>query len=75
MRKKQAMTAIRLIVLAITLLFSVSANAQTSQTAPWFKWKSKVNSQIVCSQTAPGDNWERESGPYTDARCDTLVTK
>lgn len=69
------MTPIKSLVLAMALLFSVSANAQTGQTAPWYKWKSKVNNQIVCSQTAPGDNWERDSGPYTDSRCDTLVNK
>lgn len=69
------MASMRSIVIAVALLFSVSAAAQTAQSAPWYKWKSKVNSQIVCSQTAPGDNWERESGPYTDSRCDTLVNK
>ncbi|MBM4260717.1 MAG: hypothetical protein FJ143_08270 [Deltaproteobacteria bacterium] len=69
------MTSIKGVVLAIALLLLVSANGQTGEPAPWYKWKSRVNNQIVCSQTAPGDNWERESGPYTDSHCDTLVNK
>lgn len=64
----------RAAVLTIALLFCVNANGQT-QSPSWYKWKSKVNGQIVCSQDAPGDNWERESGPYTDSRCDTPVKK
>jgi hypothetical protein len=51
------------------------AAAVNAQPAPWYKWRSKVNGQLVCSQTSPGKGWERDSGPYTDSRCDTLVKK
>lgn len=69
------MTLMKAAVLSIVLLFSVGANAQSAPSAPWYKWKSKANGQIVCSQSAPGDNWERDSGPYTDSHCDTPVKK
>jgi hypothetical protein len=37
--------------------------------APWFKWKSQLDSKIACMQISPGAGWQRESGPYPDARC------
>jgi hypothetical protein len=37
--------------------------------APWFKWKSQLDGKIACLQVSPGAGWQRESGPYPDARC------
>ena len=37
--------------------------------APWYHWRSRTTSAIVCSQTPLGDGWVRADGPYRDARC------
>lgn len=39
--------------------------------APWYQWRSKVNGNLVCSQTPLGPGWERANGPYRDAHCQT----
>ena len=40
--------------------------------AAWFNWRSKLDSVLVCSQTTPGDGWEKFNGPFRDARCEKL---
>ena len=40
--------------------------------AAWFYWRSKLDFVLVCSQTTPGDGWEKFSGPFWDARCEKL---
>nr|WP_312507736.1 hypothetical protein [Pseudomonas luteola] len=37
--------------------------------APFFKWRSKFNGQVVCQRTSPGDGWERLAGPFRDIGC------
>jgi hypothetical protein len=32
--------------------------------AAWYKWKSKIKEAELCSQTSPGEGWERVAGPY-----------
>ena len=54
-------------------LLSISAGALAAPAA-WFKWRSKLDSVLVCSQTTPGDGWDKFSGPYLDARCEKLKT-
>lgn len=48
--------------------------AGTTMAAPaaWFQWRSKLEPVLVCSQTSPGDGWQKSAGPYTDARCEKL---
>ena len=53
--------------LLVGLLFSAGLAAQP---APWYKWKSKLNGKVICTQTSPGEGWEKDSGPYKDARCE-----
>lgn len=48
-------------------LFCISVLAAP---APWYKWRSKLNGKEFCTQTFPGNGWERSSGPYKDARCE-----
>ncbi len=54
-------------------LFLITANTLAAPAA-WFKWRSKLDSVLVCSQTTPGDGWEKYNGPYRDARCEKLKT-
>ncbi|RCI71148.1 hypothetical protein DT376_30700, partial [Pseudomonas aeruginosa] len=37
--------------------------------APFYKWQSKLDGQVACMQTSPGDGWVRLDGPYRDLRC------
>lgn len=42
--------------------------------APWFKWRSKLDGKLVCSQTPLGAGWEKAAGPFADSHCAKLVT-
>jgi len=41
-----------------------------AEPAPWFKWRSKADGSLACSQTPLGHGWEKADGPYRDARCE-----
>jgi hypothetical protein len=58
-------------VLCAFLLLWVSFAAFAAP-ASWYKWKSKIKDAEVCSQTSPGEGWERTAGPYRDGRCEKL---
>jgi hypothetical protein len=45
------------------------ASLATARPAPWFKWRSKTDGQLVCSQTPLGAGWEKAFGPYQDSHC------
>ncbi len=55
----------------VVLLLLISGSASAAPAA-WFKWRSKLDSVLVCSQTTPGDGWEKFAGPYRDGRCERL---
>ena len=55
------------------VLFSLLIYGATfAAPAAWFQWRSKLDSVLVCSQTTPGEGWEKFNGPYHDARCEKL---
>lgn len=56
----------------LVLFLLLITGATFSAPAAWFQWRSKLNSVLVCSQTSPGDGWEKAFGPYIDARCEKL---
>jgi hypothetical protein len=44
--------------------------------APWYKWESLLDGNVICAQGWPGEGWQqgagrfnRYSGPYKDAKC------
>lgn len=37
--------------------------------AAWYLWRSPSNSQFICAQIAPGDDWVVIRGPFQDAHC------
>jgi hypothetical protein len=41
--------------------------------APWWKWRSKIDGALACSQTPLGEGWEKAYGPFRDARCEKLI--
>jgi hypothetical protein len=44
-----------------------------AEPAPFYRWRSKVDGQSVCSQTALGPGWERAAGPFRDSRCQKRI--
>ncbi len=57
----------RFATLVIYSFFCVSA---FTAPASWNQWKSKLNNERYCAQTSPGYGWEKDNGPYKDARCE-----
>lgn len=53
-------------VAALGALLITSAHAGN---APWYRWESRLDGNIVCAQVSPGDGWKRIAGPYRDAAC------
>jgi hypothetical protein len=45
----------------------------TAAPAPWWKWRSKIDGALACSQTPLGEGWEKAYGPFRDARCEKLI--
>ncbi|MFM9912540.1 MAG: hypothetical protein ACKVN9_03305 [Methylophilaceae bacterium] len=44
--------------------------------APWFKWESVQDGDVICAQAWPGEGWQQGagrfnsySGPFKDAKC------
>lgn len=58
----------------LVLCLTLFVGATFAAPAAWFYWRSKLDSVLLCSQTTPGDGWEKFSGPFLDARCERLKT-
>ncbi|MDB5906106.1 MAG: hypothetical protein JWP34_220 [Massilia sp.] len=60
---------------AIGIGFALAAvcAALAAAPAPWFKWRSKLDGKLVCSQTPLGPGWEKAVGPYQDSHCEKLI--
>ncbi len=56
----------KIIVLSMVLLVTPTDAAP----AAWYKWRSKLNAHVVCSQTSPGEGWEQLPQAYQDGRCE-----
>lgn len=57
---------------AATLLACLCA-AAVAGPAPWYKWRSKVDGKLVCSQTPLGQGWEKASPAFKDSHCSKLI--
>ena len=68
--KRPSRTTVTVLAGAALALCCVSLQAGP---APWFKWRSKIDGYLTCSQTPLGPGWEKDSGPYRDSRCTKLV--
>ncbi|MFZ6870918.1 hypothetical protein ACO0LF_02500 [Undibacterium sp. Di27W] len=55
-------------VLILHMLLAVTSIY--AEAAPWYKWRSKLNAHVVCSQTSPGEGWEQMHQAFVDARCE-----
>jgi hypothetical protein len=54
---------------AVIGLLAAVCTAAIADPAPWFYWKSVTTGERVCAQFTPGDGWNKDDGPYKDARC------
>jgi hypothetical protein len=43
--------------------------AATAAPALWYQWRSKLNGEVFCAQTSPGQGWELRDGPFKDINC------
>ncbi|MFZ6759169.1 hypothetical protein ACO0K9_18335 [Undibacterium sp. Ji50W] len=57
-------------LLAILLTVTLTPVDMHAEPAAWYKWRSKLNTHVVCSQTWPGEGWEQMTTAYRDARCE-----
>ncbi|MFL6675085.1 MAG: hypothetical protein ACJ8LG_17565 [Massilia sp.] len=55
------------------LLLACTCALATAGPAPWFKWRSKLDGTLACSQTALGPGWDRVADAYRDSRCEKLI--
>lgn len=62
---------LRLVTISLMLLGACAGGMSHARPADWYLWQSKLEKdKTLCSQTSPGDGWEKLSGPYRDARCE-----
>jgi hypothetical protein len=63
-------SATTIIVCVAAIIFSNGLNAAP---APWWKWRSKIDGTLICSQTPLGEGWQKAYGPFRDGRCEKLI--
>ena len=61
-----AMKPISLFLVSLTGIVLTVASAAP---APYYKWTSRVDTAVVCSQTPLGPGWVQGDGPFSDSRC------
>jgi hypothetical protein len=51
------------------LLLTAMASQSIAAPAAFYQWRSKIDGQVICSQTSLGPGWERAAGPFRDSHC------
>ncbi|MRW86668.1 hypothetical protein GJ698_21585 [Pseudoduganella sp. FT26W] len=59
--------------LKLAMVLALCCGTLTAAPAPWWKWRSKIDGVLICSQTPLGEGWDRAYGPFKDARCEKLI--
>jgi hypothetical protein len=59
--------------LKLALVLALCCGTLAAAPAPWWKWRSKIDGVLICSQTPLGEGWDRAYGPFKDARCEKLI--
>ncbi|TFW33367.1 hypothetical protein [Massilia horti] len=54
----------------LALLLALACVSSLAEPAQWFKWRSKADGTLVCSQTPLGPGWDKVAGGYRDSRCE-----
>jgi hypothetical protein len=55
------------------LVLALASVWSSAEPAPWFKWRSKLDGTLACSQTPLGPGWDRVAGAYRDSRCEKRI--
>lgn len=58
---------------ALTVALILNCASLAAEPAPWWKWRSKIDGKLFCSQTSLGPGWEKAYGPFRDGRCEKLI--
>ncbi|MYM82017.1 hypothetical protein GTP44_08625 [Duganella sp. FT50W] len=58
---------------ALIIALLLHCGSLTAEPAPWWKWRSKIDGKLVCSQTPLGPGWDKAYGPFRDGRCEKLI--
>jgi hypothetical protein len=57
----------------VGVLLACASAPSLAEPAPWFKWRSKLDGTLACSQTPLGPGWDRVAGSHRDSRCEKLI--
>jgi hypothetical protein len=55
------------------LVLTLACPWSPAEPAPWFKWRSKLDGSLACSQTSLGPGWDKVAGAYRDSRCEKPI--
>jgi hypothetical protein len=55
------------------LVLALTCAWLSAEPAPWFKWRSKLDGTLACSQTPLGPGWDQVAGAYRDSRCEKRI--
>jgi hypothetical protein len=55
------------------LVLTLACPWSPAEPAPWFKWRSKLDGSLACSQTPLGPGWDKVAGAYRDSRCEKPI--
>lgn len=58
--------------LIIAVLAILTAGTLSAQPSVYYKWQNKTTKAVVCEPDAPGKDWARLAGPYSDPDCRVL---
>lgn len=56
-------------LISVIFLLILGSTQALAAPAPYYLWMSKVDGSRVCTQTPPGEGWQKMSGPFKDSRC------
>lgn len=56
-------------LIPVIFLLILGSTQALAAPAPYYLWMSKVDGSRVCTQTPPGEGWQKMGGPFKDSRC------
>lgn len=57
----------------LAFLLALACALSHAEPAPWFKWRSRMDGAVVCSQTPLGPGWDKVAGAYRDSHCEKRI--
>ncbi len=56
-------------ITCLALLALGLAGTAGAQPSIWFKWKNASTGATMCEPEAPGPQWQKVGGPFSDENC------